>query len=131
MDLTYAERRLLGRKIRQAVTEISQEGPSPAGRMCCRAIIPSSSPGLGIIIAATTGVGPQMARKGMPDFVRLVRVLRPVRQILWINIRENSPKYQFLYFPMWEGDFSHHPALVAADPRTIAAWVAHTPEAKY
>jgi hypothetical protein len=133
MDLTYAERRLVGRKMRQAYDEVSN-GELSGGRMCCRAILPVSNPGFGIVVAATREVGPRSAIKGMPDFVQVVRRAVPIQKLLWINIRENSPRYQFLYCSLPE---EHNAAEVRLldtapeDPRTIAAWIARTPEARF
>jgi hypothetical protein len=131
MDLSYADRRLVGRKIKQAQAEVSSRPSSkPEARAYSSAHAVITNANLAIIIVATRGAGPKTALSGLDHFLRLFISYIGNRNVLWINFRENSPKYQFVY--IGAESLSGIEPLTSAVPRGIPpSAVTYSPEARF
>jgi hypothetical protein len=129
MDLSYAERRLVGKKIKQAIAELSAKEPL-AAQMCAHAVI--SNADLTVVISATRGVNPKEAFCGCLHFIKEVYgYTEPTKNILVINLNlpNSSPKYWF-YFITPGG--AHAEQLVKLTRESIIPeWITFTPEAKF
>jgi hypothetical protein len=126
MDLTYSERRLVGRKIRQSVSTVSNGAHDS---VTCTNIVmcTSRTPTLAVIIAASKGVSAAEMTRGLGDRIKTFRSHLSESEVLWINVRENSPKYQFVLMPakligpLENSSFDHIPP----------SWITYTPEARF
>jgi hypothetical protein len=134
MDLSYAERRLVGRKIKQAVDEV-QSNSSPMLQRGAHSAVSNvhaviSNANLAIIIAATKRASPRIASSQLEHSLKLFISYIGRRNVLWINIRENSPKYQFVYIE--EASLSGIEPIISSLPRGIPpSSVTYTPEARF
>ncbi len=127
MDLTYAERRLVGRKIKQAINEVSGDGP-PGIRLSAHAVITNAN--LSVIIGATNGASPTVASHGLEHSLKKFIEYTSQKNLLLINVRENSPKYQFVYLPV--GSLSGIEPIDCSLPRGIPpSWITYTPKAPF
>jgi hypothetical protein len=101
MDLTYGERRLVGRRVKQATFFVSM---APLVELISEKDVYASMPfaviagaDLAVIVVATRNASVRDGFVELNKFTRVVYETVGKMNILAFNVRESSPKYQFTY----------------------------------
>ena len=126
MDLNYAERRLIGRKIRRARSTVAIQKAKPAATT--HVVVPRTD--TVIMITATRGVTVPNSNKLLSYLLGAFQLNLSGKNLLWINLRETSPVYQFVYITSManSADTRDEPILGNAIP---PEWLTSTPEARF
>jgi hypothetical protein len=126
MDLTYAGRRLVGRKIKEACAELSAQATAGIVQMCSHAVIFDE---LIVLVIALKGLGPDQALSGNTHFINEVdKCVELNHDILSINvnIEKTSPKYVFYFLTRQDVRVK---SLSSRD--AFPAWITSTSDAKF
>jgi hypothetical protein len=132
MDLTYVERWSLGSLIKMAEEKVTAAIVDAEKCMCSYILMRNSNPYTAIAVTASRCVSVVEAAEKMPEFVGTVCNGLEVKNVLWINIRENSPKYQVIFlFDEVLRQFTLECPKIPIAEMINAGWVLWTPDARF
>ncbi len=131
MDLTYAERQLVGRKLRQATAEVQAcMESSPGGQIKAHAVVSKAE--ITVITSASSREKPEVIFEQSLRFARQIERYAPLSNkliVVNINLPEGSPKYYFFYL---EREIDTRKVQCNSDMEMcLPRWINFTPEARF